>query len=277
MVIAGDEALAAFRDGLTGDYAYSLLREACGRLLIQLPVGVGKTEWLIEIIAHVMATQDYDLILVLLPRRDILEEVRQRLPKGISPRILRPRPRRRCGDLDEAWLEHEQAGCGALGRESICSSCPRRNGCHWPGQYSRLRGVQLILATQQHLVIDPYFVDRLSHQARAQRVLTLLDESDLLLRSGERTITRQALERFIAAQETILAKIEPPPLATTGAATAIPQRSQRLKLTQVDRIAAPHGGRKEQNRFLEIRSQEDQVENLADAGAGHMSELANWA
>jgi hypothetical protein len=42
----------------------------------------------------------------------------------------------------------------------------------------------------------------------------------------------------------------------------------------MDRIAATYSGRKEQKSFLEIRSQEDQIENLADAGAGHMSELS---
>jgi hypothetical protein len=48
-VISGDEALAEFRQGLTGLFAWSLLVDAGGHLLLQLPVGVGKTEWMIRI------------------------------------------------------------------------------------------------------------------------------------------------------------------------------------------------------------------------------------
>src|SRR5262245_5978600 len=108
-VIAGDEALAAFRQGLTGPYAHQLLQDALGRLLIDLPVGVGKTQWMIRIIVHELTVAcEYDLVVVFVPRRDILKELVAKLPDDLSGVVLDPRPRKRCGDLDEAWQSYEQ-------------------------------------------------------------------------------------------------------------------------------------------------------------------------
>jgi hypothetical protein len=205
-LVAGEEALAAFRQGLSGAYALDLLRQAGGRLLLQLAVGVGKTEWLLRLIVHALtADVTYDLVIVLVPRRDVLRELAQRLPAGLSPTILHPRPRRRCGDLNEPWAEYEAAGCSLLAKEQLCTHCPRRRGCPWPEQYGRrLRGVRLVLGTQQHLTINPQFVRQLARQARAARPLVLVDESDLLIRSVERVIPAQDLGQFIAAQQAVL-------------------------------------------------------------------------
>jgi hypothetical protein len=201
-VVAGDEALATFRQGLTGPHALELLDQARGRLLVQLAVGAGKTEWLIHTVVHAVAAGRHGLVLVLVPRRDILQELVGRLPAGLDYLILKPRPRRRCGALDAEWQQYEQKSCGALGREQLCRGCPRRRGCPWPGQYGeRLRGARLILATQQHLALNPQFILHLCRHARAQNPLVLIDESNLLLRSSERTVLRQELEQFIGALE----------------------------------------------------------------------------
>jgi hypothetical protein len=163
-VIAGPEALAEFRRGLTGARAFRDLAQAQGRLLVSLPVGTGKTRYMINIITHARAEDpSYDLVVVLVPRRDLLDEVRGGLPAGLSHTVLESRPRERCGPLDAPWTEHEAAGCGLLARDELCGACPRRRGCPWPGQYSRKRlaGVNLVLATQQQLVLDPGFVARL--------------------------------------------------------------------------------------------------------------------
>ena len=53
-------------------------------------------------------------------------------------------------------------------------------------------------------------IDQLRQWTAAGRVLALVDESDLLLKGAERTITAQDLQRFIAAQEAILAGAEKP-------------------------------------------------------------------
>jgi hypothetical protein len=209
VVIAGDQALAAFRQGLTGPYALQLLGQAGGRLLVQLPVGAGKTAWLLRIIEHALThSARHDLVLVLVPRWDILHELLARLPAGLPRLVLRPRPRQRCGPLDADWLQYEQTGCGSLGREELCGGCPRFARCPWPGQYGRrLRGARLILATQQHLVVNPLFVTQLCRHARARRPLVLLDESDLLLRATDRTLLALDLDRFVTAQEYVLAGV----------------------------------------------------------------------
>ena len=212
-VVSGPEALAQFRQGLTGPRAVEQLEQAGGRLLVTLPVGVGKTQYLIDIIRHTRAVDGpYDLVVVLVPRRDLLQEILQKLPPGLPHLVLEPRPRTRCGALDAPWREHEATNCGLLAREQLCRTCPRRQGCPWPGQYTgeRLAGVGLVLATQQHLVLDPGFVGRLRQLTGAKRVLVLLDESDLLVRAARRAVGREDLLRFIAAQEAVLVGDETP-------------------------------------------------------------------
>jgi hypothetical protein len=48
---------------------------------------------------------------------------------------------------------------------------------------------------------------------------------------------------------------------------------QRLELTQVNRVAAPLGARQEQERFLNIGGQQEQVEDLRHASTRHVPEL----
>jgi len=206
-VIADEQALATFRQGLTGPYAFDLLTQANGRLLVQLAVGVGKSEWLVQIIRHVLtsAVSPYDLVVVLVPRRDILRELQQRLgPLPCQPTILSPRPRQQCGSLNIAWERLEQQGCGALARDQLCGVCPLRSQCRWPQQYgAALHGVRLVLATQQHLLLNPGFVAMLKQQTGAKRPLVLLDESDLLLRCQERRIDHDDLQRFLLTQQAV--------------------------------------------------------------------------
>jgi hypothetical protein len=212
-LIAGDEAQAEFRLGLSGTYALELLQQAGGRLLVQLAVGAGKTEWLVRIIVQALtANSPFDLVIVLVPRWDVLRELVQRLPPGLPRTVLHPRPRKRCGDLDATWVEYEAAGCSLLGKEEVCALCPRRLGCAWPRQYgSSLRGVRLVLATQQHLAVNPRFVQHLRRQAQAARPLVLLDESDFLARSVEQVIPASQLEQFVGAQEVVLSTTGTPP------------------------------------------------------------------
>jgi hypothetical protein len=211
-VIAGDEALAAFRASLTGAHALGLLQQAQGRLLVQSAVGVGKTELMVRTIEHALTVaKAHDLVVVLVPRRDLLHELLGRLPAGTPRVVLTPRPRPRCGALDAEWLQYEQSGCSLLGREQLCGACPRRKGCRWPGQLGRrLRGARLVLATQAHLALNPQFVSHLRHHTGATNPLVLLDESDFLVRSKERAIRPGDLERFLAAQDALLAETEKP-------------------------------------------------------------------
>jgi len=201
VVVADGRTLADFRQGLTGAYAFNLLDQAGGRLLVQLAVGVGKSQWLTRIIEHNMGQdQRYDLIVALFPRWDIVNEVKALLPPALDCLVLRPRPRRRCGALDREWQSYEQAGCGLLGRADLCGQCPRRRTCFWPKQYGKaLDGVRLILTVQHHIELDPQFIRRLQRDTQAQKPLVLLDESALLLKDREQVIKQQDMHQFIVA------------------------------------------------------------------------------
>jgi hypothetical protein len=203
--VRGEEALAAFRRRLTGPEAFRLLAEAGGRLLVRLPVGAGKTGWLVRIVVHALAAGHAGPVIVLVPRHDTLAELLVRLPSGLPRVVLRGRPRRRCGDLDGEWCRLERAGCAALGRVDLCGRCPRRRGCAWPGQYSptRLEGARLLLATHQQLAVNPDFVGLMCRLTGGNDPLVLVDESSLLLRPTERVLTREELGLFAAAAETI--------------------------------------------------------------------------
>ena len=212
-VVSGPEALAEFRQGLTGEAVFGLLEQNGGRVLISLPVGVGKTDLLIKVIAHARTIdRRHDLVLVLVPRRDILDEILRKLPPDLDHIVLKPRPRPRCGTLDARWIEYETTGCGLLAREELCRGCPRHGGCPWPDQYTtgRLEGTGLVFGTQQHIVLNPRFVDQIRDLTRAERVLTLIDESSLLIKGARRTIGRGDLQRFNHAQEVLLTQTESP-------------------------------------------------------------------
>src|SRR5208282_1332863 len=102
-LIAGDVALADFRQSLTGDHALT-------------------------------NDSTFDLVVVLVPRWDILNELVERLPSDLARTILHPRPKKRCGDLNELWEEYEKVGCGLLAKEQLCRFCPHRVSCKWPEQ-----------------------------------------------------------------------------------------------------------------------------------------------
>ena len=44
--VSGDSALSEFRERLTGRYGLDLVRQYGGAVLVQHPVGVGKSVWL---------------------------------------------------------------------------------------------------------------------------------------------------------------------------------------------------------------------------------------
>jgi hypothetical protein len=212
-VVSGPEALAEFRQGLTGAAVLELLKQNGGRVLISLPVGVGKTELLMKVISHAMALdRRHDLVLVLVPRRDILDEILRKLPPDLNHIVLKPRPRSRCGTLDARWIEYETTGCGILAREELCRGCPRRGGCFWPDQYTsgRLEGTDLVFGTQQHIVLNPQFIHKIRVLTGAEKVLALIDEASLLVKGARRTIVRGDLQRFNHAQEVLLTQTESP-------------------------------------------------------------------
>jgi hypothetical protein len=177
-MILGEEALGVFRSHWDGPRLLALIAEHGGGVLINWPIGVGKSSAIDRIIEAAVGSGRYDLVIVLAPTRRVLEERAwiRNPPSGLKIVNLRPRPRQRCGDLNGLWRHFEQAGMAALGRIELCSRCPRRPGCFWPTQYGAgLQGARVIFGAQAHLGRVPDFAAQLAGWAGAGRVLTLLD------------------------------------------------------------------------------------------------------
>jgi hypothetical protein len=206
--VIDESNLDAFRAAWSGAHLLELLRAHGGRLLISWPIGVGKSVAMDRLIEAAVRGSAYGLVVALVPTRRVLDERRwiREPPTDMRVVNLRPRPRPQCGPLDEPWRHFEQAGMGALGRRLLCATCPHRLGCFWPGQYGRgLRGAAVIFGTQAHLERDSGFIGRLARRAGAppDRVLTVLDEDNLILASFRRRVTRADLERFVAVLDLV--------------------------------------------------------------------------
>lgn len=200
MLVCGEIELAAFRSRWTGERMLDLLRTYAGRLLVGWPVGVGKSHNIDSVIEAAVRGGQYDLVVALAPTRRLVAERRwvAAPPPDVKMVNLRPRPRRRCGAaLDAAWQRFERVGLGALGREQLCASCPRRRGCYWPDQYGKgLKDAQVVFATQKHLERAPDFIGQVERSAGARRPLVVLDEVNGLMTSYRRRVGREHLERF---------------------------------------------------------------------------------
>ena len=143
-----------------------ILAKHNGRLRIDWAVGVGKSHNIDLVTEEAIATERYDLVIVLCPTRRIIEERQwvRHPPKGISIVNLKPRPGHKCGaDMNRSWQVFENNGLGVLGRVELCGHCLFRPECEWPRQFGNsLKGSQVIFGTQAHLERSPYFLDQLA-------------------------------------------------------------------------------------------------------------------
>ncbi|MBE7461850.1 MAG: hypothetical protein HS116_00015 [Planctomycetes bacterium] len=209
--VRGDVALAQFRAEWTGRRILDLVRDY-RRLLITWLVGVGKSRNIDDVIETAVRDGRYDLVVVLLPTRRVLNERRwiRIPPPDVRIVNLRPRPSKDCGKArDRRWQFHEAQDLGVLGRVEICGNCPHRDRCFWPQQYGKsLDGAHVIYGTQAHLKRSPAFVGQLKAWAGAERVLVLLDEVGYVMRSCEKTITRKQLELFAATLQRVPLRLQ---------------------------------------------------------------------
>jgi hypothetical protein len=198
ILIRGEQALAEFRRGLTGRRGLELLAQSNGRLLVQLPVGIGKSWWRDKITRA--ALEKYELVMIFCPTRRLIKECRPLIkpPRQLKTVILRPRPSKRCGPArDRDWKPYEERDLGALGRAEICDHCPRRRGCFWPEQYGEgLEDADLIYATQTLLERAPGFIETLGDRAGAASSLALIDEASIIATPARSIITSADLLRF---------------------------------------------------------------------------------
>lgn len=205
-IIRNAEQLSAFRaTHLTPASLYASLDRSGGRVHVRVPHGTGKTHMIGQIIARELYGEGrYDLVVVLSARKDILREQgwARDAADGGDPRVrvLTSRPREKCGPRDEAWQEHERAGCSDLAKTQVCSGCPHLESCRWREQLTKenLRGAKVIGATQAYLSVVRDFVALVQRCTGAVRVLVILDEAAALEASFLAELTNAALRRSLA-------------------------------------------------------------------------------
>jgi hypothetical protein len=131
--VVGIDDLAGFRRYWTGRRVLDLIARHGGKILINWPIGVGKSHNLDDLVEAAHRSGRYDLIVVLVPTRRVLDERRWvRHPPALRVSIvnLRPRSQHNCGeDVDGQWRTLESRGLGLLGRNRLCRPCPSYDRC----------------------------------------------------------------------------------------------------------------------------------------------------
>ena len=199
-LIEGPDALRAFRKKWTGDRVLNLVLNSDFPVLINWAVGVGKSYNLDEVIEAAINSGHHDLVLVLLPRREVQKERRwvKQPPSGLKVVDLRPRPSEMCGlSLNQEWSVFEVRGLSTLGRRLLCSRCRNKKECFWIRQYGKaLAGSRVIYASQAHLERDFRFIPRLKEWAEAKNVLVLVDETNFVTKNRKIIIEHDEIKRF---------------------------------------------------------------------------------
>ena len=199
-LIEGPDALRAFRKWWDGVRILNLVLESEVPVLINWAVGVGKSCNLDNAIEAAVQSGRFDLVVVLLPQREVQRERRwvRHPPPDITVVDLKPRPSELCGpQLNKQWAVLEVRGLGALARRDLCTQCKNKRTCFWLRQYGKaLQGAKVIFANQKHLELDARFIARLKGWAGAETVLVLMDEASFVTKNRKIIIEHEELERY---------------------------------------------------------------------------------
>lgn len=207
-----ERGLADFRrDELSPEAVLAHLQRDV-RVLLRLPVGLGKSALVDRVLDAPATFARFDLVLYAAPTWRILRE-RAILRDDARPReevaVLEPRPVERCGPFAARWAEYEARGCSALAKATLCRDCRAANPddpCPWPDQFRRLNGVGVVLATEQHLLLNRNLIPFLKATTGARRVLAVLDEAQVVDRPFEVVVSDEDLRIF---GETVRAAARP--------------------------------------------------------------------
>jgi hypothetical protein len=205
-LIDNQQALEAFRLEWGASRLLKLVAEH-QRLFINWAVGVGKSHCMDDLVELAVAGGRYDVVLVLVPTRKILDERRwvKNPPPDVPVFNLRPRPSKLCGQADAEWLVLERKGMSLLAKVTLCKQCENKPRCEWHTQYqsAELKRAAVIYGTQTHLERDPFFVARVQGWTKAESPLLLLDEASFVAKSRKRTISQQELKMYLEVLDKI--------------------------------------------------------------------------
>jgi hypothetical protein len=181
---------------------HEMIMEDDRALLVSVPPGVGKTH-----AAHGLITcaleNGHDLVVFVTPTRALIAELLCSgvlTPIGERAVVLEPRPKGRCGTLNEEWEALERASCSALAKATLCKGCPHLAGaspCQWPVQMEQIvEGVQVVVLTEQYLALQPTMLADIAAQAGAENPLVIFDEATFLTKAEVRGFTKGQLSNF---------------------------------------------------------------------------------
>jgi hypothetical protein len=194
-------SLEDFRRLHNGRRYLDRLKEHKGRLLVNLPIGVGKSTALDDIIEEATRSGPYNLVVILCPTRNIINERSwiKNPPDDISVVNIRPRPTELCGSkIDRQWEIFETSGLALLGKTQLCANCPKRTECFWPDQYSRgLKQADVVFAAQQHFERAPEFIKQIQQRTEATRTLILIDEINFVRAPFSRKISHSDIDKTL--------------------------------------------------------------------------------
>jgi hypothetical protein len=202
-LIRTTEELAQVRSAdLGGSALLKKILAVVGAILLRLPVGVGKSTAVDDLVEHILALGSaYDLIIICAPTHRILGEraVLSNPEYQAVTRRLRGRPHDECGERrNKEWQRYEKSASTTLGKNLICGRCERRSQCPWQDQFRQITPVtKVVLLPQSYLQIDPGIMLKIIRMTGAQNPLVILDEINFAQEPFRRRIKVGALRNFI--------------------------------------------------------------------------------
>lgn len=200
--ISTSAALTQFRSAeLGGSTLYRQLLAAACAYLLRLPVGVGKSTLIDNLVKHNLEhAGEFDLIIICAPTHRILQEREFLQDPTLAGQIkmLRGRPAERCGEAcNREWSRHEKSATTTLAKRTICCQCPQRAECDWPDQFHQLSNHhKVVLLPQSYLAINPGVLMQIIQKTQASRPLIILDEANFAQESFRRSISVDRLGQF---------------------------------------------------------------------------------
>lgn len=193
---------------MTPAYVISHLRRGVVNLVL-LSVGLGKSVLADRLMESDLVRTQYELVVYAAAQTRILQERSQDVMQRPTTRVLRPRPRRQCGELDVEWSRLERQGCSAYAKRSLCPSCHARDDCFWLRQFKGLDRYDTIVATQAYFRAAPLIMSQRIRAAQ-RKALVILDEDLILTDLFKRTLGHSDLERHRSLLEGQLSKAHVP-------------------------------------------------------------------
>lgn len=202
MPLIDEHGLEAFRRDRLSVPALLELIERHVWMLLRLALGAGKSFAVDALLAAAETYGRFDLVVYIAPTWNIIRErVVCRAPNSLPVKflIVEPRPVERCGEYAEEWARMEKRGCAALAKETLCKACRAHDPdpCGWPLQLRRLNGVQLVVMTEQQLLLNRSMLLLLRSRTEARRALVIFDEANVLDAPYEVTISSAAQKQMV--------------------------------------------------------------------------------